>query len=383
MRAVILGTMTMRIGVDATGWGNQRGFGRFARNVLTRLVERDRETTYVFFGEGEFPPNVKVQVVRARAPATHSSRPLRELLALTKAASGRDLAVFLFPSSHTYFPVFGPRVIVGVHDTTSIDFPELTLAARRDRLAWRAKEWLALRQAARLFTLSESARAALVERLGVAESQVAVVSAAVDPVFSPRPLADTERELARLSVPPGPYLLYAAGINPHKNVETLLEAYSQLRDPPPLILVGHLGEDPYLSAAASVQERLARLGLTQRVFVTGFVSDDALACLYSGALVVACPSLSEGFGLPPVEAAACGAPTLLSDLPAHRETMRDGALYFPPRDAVALKEQLERLLGDSDLRRELAAQGHANVSRFSWEASAEALKRLVHEVAGD
>ena len=374
--------MGRRVGVDATGWENRRGFGRFGRNLLTRLVEIDPDTKYVFYGQGDFPPGVEVRSVRTRAPATDTRRPLRELLALTRSASGRDLATFLFPSSYTYFPVFGPRVIVGILDTTSIDFPELILPAWGDRVAWRTKEWLALKQAARVFTLSEAARIALVDRFGLPRSRVAVVSGAADPVFTPRPAAETECELARLGVPRGPYLLYAAGLNPHKNVETLLDAYALLRDPPPLVLVGHLDADPYLSSAASVQERLERLPDRSRIYVTGFISDETLARLYSGALVVVCPSLSEGFGLPPVEAATCGAPTLLSDLPAHRETMGDAALYFPARDAVALKAQLERLLDDAELRRRLAQRGRTNVARFSWTASAEALQRLVHEVAG-
>jgi glycosyltransferase involved in cell wall biosynthesis len=94
-----------------------------------------------------------------------------------------------------------------------------------------------------------------------------------------------------------------------------------------------------------------------------------------------CPSLAEGFGLPPVEAAACGAATVLSDIPAHRETLGEAALFFPPRDVEALRAQLVRVLADEEERRRLGAAGRVAVARLSWDASAAALQELVHEVA--
>ena len=356
-----------RIGVDATSWENRRGFGRFARNVLTRLVELDRETTYVFVGEGSFPRGVEARRVRSAAPSAGATRPLRELVSLARAGSDRSLGAFLFPSVYSWFPVVGPRVVLGVHDTTALDHAGLTLPGRLDRLAWALKHRVALRQAARVFTVSESARAELAGRLGLAPDRVAVVPEAPDPVFRPR------------AGGAGDYLLYAAGLSPHKNVETLLAAYAGLADAPRLVLVG--GDDPYLSSRASVERRIAELGLGGRVELAGYVEDERLAELYSGALAVVCPSLAEGFGLPPVEAAACGAAVVLSDIPAHRESLGDDALYFPPRDAEALRAQLEAVLGDGDLRRRLGERARARVSRLSWDAGAEVLRSLLAEVA--
>jgi glycosyltransferase involved in cell wall biosynthesis len=92
------------------------------------------------------------------------------------------------------------------------------------------------------------------------------------------------------------------------------------------------------------------------------------------------PSLAEGFGLPAVEAAACGAPVVVSDIPAHRETLGDEAIFFPPRDTSLLAERLCQLLGSEMLRRSLAERGRQRVARYTWDASAEALRGLVHEV---
>src|SRR5581483_8171187 len=116
-----------------------------------------------------------------------------------------------------------------------------------------------------------------------------------------------------------PYLLYAGGISPHKDIPTLLEAYALVRkdgNAPRLVIAGALDADPYHSAADAVRERIGALGIADGVLLTGYVTDDVLACLYSAASAVALPSLAEGFGLPAVEAAACGAAVVLSDIPA-------------------------------------------------------------------
>lgn len=378
----------MRVGVDATSWGNRRGYGRFARNAVGRLVELDGETTYVFFIAGReesVPARAELLDVGTRRPPTGtgatSHRPLADLLRLARAARRARLDCFLFPSVYTYFPVRGVPTVVGVHDTTVLDLPELTVPSRRARLFWRLKEQHAIRHAARVFTVSRAARAAIADRYGLAEDRIAIVPEAPASAFVPRPAEETARELVALGLAPGSYLLYAAGISPHKNVELLLDAYASLDQPPPLVLVGALEDDSYLSAAQAVRERVARLPSSHRAVLAGFVSDETLARLYSGATVVVCPSLAEGFGLPPVEAAACGAPTLLSDVPAHRETLGEAALYFRPTDATELTRQLERLLADEGLRASLALRGRKVVERLSWDTSAERLRELVHEVA--
>src|SRR5262249_31905608 len=141
-------------------------------------------------------------------------------------------------------------------------------------------------------------------------------------------------------------------------------------------------DDTYLSAAGAVRRRIAELGLGDRVILPGFVSDEALSCLYAGATAVVLPSLAEGFGLPAVEAAACRAPVVLSDIRAHRQPLGDEALFSPARDAARLAEQVGQLLGSDMLRRSLAERGRQRVARYSWDAAAEALRKLVHEAAG-
>src|SRR2546422_1907243 len=123
-------------------------------------------------------------------------------------------------------------------------------------------------------------------------------------------------------------------------------------------------------------------GLGDRVRLPGFVTDDTLASLYTGASIVVNPSLAEGFGLPAVEAAACGAPLLLSDLEAHRETMDGAALFFPPRDSVALAEFMGQILDDPELGEHLGRQARAAVAGRTWDAAAERVRELLAEAVG-
>jgi len=387
----------VRIGVDATSWVNRRGFGRFTRNAVSQLVALDPETTYVLFIDGEssrladLPPGPEIRIVAldrppSEAAAADSSRSVRDLLRLVRAARAERLSAFLFPSLYTYFPVPGVPTVVGIHDTIGDEHPELTFPSRRARILWSLKQRVAVRTAARLFTVSEASRDALVARARIPRERLAIVPEAPDPVFTVPSEVDVATELDRLGVERARgFFLYAGGISPHKNIETLLEAYAAFcsgrADPPLLVLVGDLDRETYVSAAADVRRRIDDLEIRPHVVLPGFVSDATLACLYAGATAVALPSLAEGFGLPAVEAAACGAPVLLSDLPAHRESLGDGGLYFAPRDTAALTAALSLMVDDPAARTALAARGHNAVARLTWNAAAERLRMLLHEAA--
>jgi glycosyltransferase involved in cell wall biosynthesis len=274
--------------------------------------------------------------------------------------------------------------VVGLHDAIADELPDLALGGRRARVLWRAKQALAVRRAARLFTVSAASRSTLAQRLEIPPERLALVPEAPDPVFHPRSPVQIAAALAPLGLEYGqPFFLFAAGISPHKNVETLLEAHAKLSRRvdrcPKLLIAGELSPASYLSSAESVRARIAELKLEEHVITPGFVSDETLACLYCAATAAVVPSLAEGFGLPAVEAAACGAPGVLSDLAAHRESLADAALYFPALDADALARNLRRLVEDADLNRSLRDRGREAVATLSWDVSAS---RLAEVIAG-
>lgn len=385
----------MRVGIDATSWANRRGFGRFTRNVVGRLLDLDRDTTYVLYvdersaSDAGLPAGVaqrRVTLRRRSEPAAAEARSPVDLIRLAGAVRRRDVDAFVFPSVYTYYPVVGVPTVVGVHDAIATDFPELTLPDRRARTLWRVKETLAVRRATRLFTVSEASSAVLTARFGLGSERLTIIPEAPDPTFGPRTPGEVARALEPLELEPAePFLLFVGGISPHKNLRTLLTAYAELRarrdDVPRLIAAGELHDDPYLSATAGVRGQIASLGLDDRVHLPGFVSDEMLACLYGAATAVVLPSLAEGFGLPAVEAAACGAAVVASDLPAHRESLGDAALYFPATDASALAAALERILDEPDLRRALAERAREAVAPLTWDAAATVLRDLVAEAA--
>lgn len=385
----------MRVGVDATSWVNRRGYGRFARNVLRALVERDRTTVYLMYIDSttvvhaDLPAQSKARTVNLQRPPSEaasasSSRSISDLLRMAFAVRRDRPDVFLFPSLYTYFPVIGTPTVVGIHDAIPTEFPELTVPGFRARLFSQVKERFALARATRLFTVSKAARRAIAAHTGVSEERLAIVPEAPDPVFRPMPPAAVQAARAAVGLHESePYLLYAGGISPHKNLETLIAAHARLRAPrPPLVIVGDLDREVYLSSAAAVRAQISALGLESDVRLPGFVSDETLAALYTGAEAVVIPSLAEGFGLPAVEAAACGAPLLLSDLPAHRETLGEAAVFFPPRSADRLAGELQRLLADQAGRREVALRCQRAVAGFSWNAAADVLGKLLRDAAG-
>jgi glycosyltransferase involved in cell wall biosynthesis len=127
-----------------------------------------------------------------------------------------------------------------------------------------------------------------------------------------------------------------------------------------------------------VRAAIATHGVGNDVLLPGYVDDETLAGLYSGAAAVVIPSLAEGFGLPAVEAAACGAPLVLSDLPAHRETMDGAAMYFPPGDADALTERIRAVLSDPC---DLGERARRTVEGRTWDAAVQPLRKLIEEAA--
>ena len=376
----------MRIGVDVTGWTRRRGYGRFERNALRRLIELDTETTYVLYvGEtspADLPAGAERRCVRVReSPVADETRPFRDSIRLMLAVRRDAPDAFIFPAVYTYFPVFGVPTILGVHDLIATELADLTLPTRRARLSWRLKERLAVRSATVLFTVSKASRAAIARRFAVPEEEIAVVRGAPDPAFRPRSEGEVAAARAAIGLGFGDrYFVYAAGISPHKRIDTLVEAVAGCEAR--LVVAGDLDENVFIPVGDELRTRVARLGLGDRILLPGFVSDDVLAALYTGAVAAVVPSAAEGFGLPAVEAAACGTAVILSDLPPHRESLGDAALYFPPGDVAALRARLELVLADEELRRSLAEQARTAVGSLSWDATAERLRDLVRRAVG-
>jgi glycosyltransferase involved in cell wall biosynthesis len=275
------------------------------------------------------------------------------------------------------------RSVFTLHDTAYQLYPRYHLP--RNRLFLRLMMPRFLRRADAVIAVSEATRRDAQRFYRLNPAKVHVIPEGVEPRF--RPLTDPARldeVRARYDLPPR-YILCVSTIEPRKNLTTLLEAYAALLragqaqgpDEAGLVLVGGKGW-----LFAEFFERLRALGLEGKVRLPGYVPEADLPAILGGATVFAYPSRFEGFGLPPLEAMACGVPVVCSNASSLPEVVGDAGLLLPPDDAGAWTEALGRMLKDEPLRGELSARGLARARGFTWEAAADRTLRVYEQVLG-
>jgi glycosyltransferase involved in cell wall biosynthesis len=258
------------------------------------------------------------------------------------------------------------RSIFTLHDTAYLRYPEYYLP--RNRIYLRIMMPRFLRRADRVIVVSEHTRVDALRHYGLEPGKVHVIPEGVDPWFTPeQPRARIDAVRGRFGLP-GRYVLSVGTIQPRKNLATLLDAYAVLRRREPdlgLVIAGALGW-----LYESFFDRRRALGLEDAVVVTGAVPDEDLPAMYAGAEVFAYPSVYEGFGLPPLEAMACGTPVASSNATSLPEVVGDAGALVEPLDVDAWVTEIDRLLHDEARRRELRGRGLARARTFTWERAA-------------
>jgi glycosyltransferase involved in cell wall biosynthesis len=384
----------VRIGIDGSCLANRRGFGRFARQLLTALAAAGSGHEFVVFVDGPSADSVAVpepfRAVRvdvrqapSHAASARGRRGLGDMLTMGRAVAKEGLDLMFFPASYTFFPVWAcGRVVVTLHDTLALAHPELVFPTWRGRLAWTVKEHAAVRWADLVLTVSEASRRDVSAWFGLPDAKVRVVGEGPAEVFRPIPAGpDSDSAQRRHGLDTGErYLLYVGGLSPHKNLPRLIEAFARVeaRDVR-LVLVGDLG-DVFHTHVPALREAVARHGLERRVTLAGFVPDTDLVHLYNRAVALVQPSLLEGFGLPAVEAMACGTPVLSSRAGSLPEVVGDGGLFFEPTDEGAIVGAIRAVLANPGLRAELSRKALAQAGRHTWDAAARALLACFEEL---
>jgi glycosyltransferase involved in cell wall biosynthesis len=386
----------MRIGIDGACWLNRRGYGRFARELVPRLLAVDGDAEYtllVDFDAADAVPvpsgirTVRIPTTRpaARAAAASGSRSLRDLWTAARAISRERFDLVFFPSAYTYVPIVGhSRIVVVIHDVIAEQFSTQVFPTRRGAALWWLKLLAARRQADLVLTVSDASRRAILDRFHLPPQRVAVIGEAADARFGPVPHDGAlHRVLARWNLVDGRYLLYVGGMSPHKNLGALIDACAALRQDTRcsdlrLVLVGDFSGDVFYSAYAALQQRVARLQLREAVVFTGYIDDATLAYVYNGAAALVLPSLWEGFGLPVIEAMACGTPVVASQRGALPEVVGAAGLLCDLDRPDDLRAQLLRLLTDPDLQTRLQTLGPQRAAAFSWERSARQTVSAFH-----
>ncbi|MBM3714434.1 MAG: glycosyltransferase family 4 protein [Actinobacteria bacterium] len=247
------------------------------------------------------------------------------------------------------------------HDITYVRHPESF--SRLFRTQYRAMIPPLLRGAQRVLTVSEFSRGELAAHFHLDPTRIEVVNNAVAPVFTEDGPRHRERE---------PYLLGVSSPNAHKNFRRLVEAFRRA--------TRHRIRRLLIVGSQAPAFRSASLGNDDEVVMLGRVGDDELGRLYRGAAAFAFPSLYEGFGLPPLEAQACGTPVIAARAASIPEVLGDSALYFDPFSVASIAEAIEAVDASPAVGRRLIEAGRQNVRRFSWERSAEIVSNVLDDV---
>jgi glycosyltransferase involved in cell wall biosynthesis len=384
----------VRIAVDATCWHNRRGYGRHARALLRALVATDTRNRYTLFSDSAddtepWPERAEVEIVETSALSVQAAsadgrRSIPDMWRMSRALSAPCFDLVLFPTIYTWVPVFGgARIVVMVHDVIAETFPQLTVPRLAARLAWDLKGALGRWQSDALVTVSDYSRDRIVDRFGMNRDRVFVVGEAADPIF--RKLTDRALTpaLLKAGIVRGEQrtIAYLGGFSPHKNLEALVRAFAGLAARPEfsdvrLVMVGDTSGDAFHTYFGTIAAQVAQLGLTDRVIFTGYLKDEDVVVLLNLAAVLVLPSLMEGFGLPAVEAAACGCPVIATDQSPLAALLGDGAISIRPV-ATEIERALEAMLSSEETRLRMSEAACAAARALTWDHAARQMMEVV------
>jgi glycosyltransferase involved in cell wall biosynthesis len=388
----------MRIGVDATCWHNKRGYGRHLRALLRTLIRLDSGNRYTLFLDSTeaaepIPQGCEARTLLGGVPTVQAAsaagrRSVADMWRMSRALSAPEFELLLFPTIYSFVPVFTrARKMVMVHDVIAETYPKLTVPRFSARLFWNAKVAAGRFQSDALITVSDYSRGGILKRFRMNPDRVFVVGEAADPIFRrlDRPVVTAKLKTAGFD-PSRPTVVYLGGFSPHKNLEALLTGFARIAQRPEyagvrLVMVGDTSGDAFFTYFGTISAQVDALGLRDRVVFTGYLDDDDVVALLNLSTVLVLPSLMEGFGLPAVEAAACGCPviaTLESPLPG---LLGGGGIYIHT-GADDIAGALDRVLSSPELRRQMSADGLAAASRLTWEQAARQMMDVIRKVAG-
>lgn len=361
----------MRIGIDATALPPQPvGAGNYIIQLIRALAGLIGEDELVIFAEEKGPalidlpvtPNIEWRLIPDKDPAV---RLIWEQAFFSRLIREADIDVL--HSLHYTRPFrLSCSSVVTFHDMTFFLYPELHTRTKRIFFPQAIKS--SARRADFVITVSESTRQDAIRLLGLSPDRVITIQHGVDRAF--RPINDIEfgKRVTNKYRLPGKFILYVGLIEPRKNLPLLINAYKKLVDDGidhNLVLVGRFGW-----MFDEVLEQIEKLNLTDKVILTGYVEQVDLPMVYNLCDLFVYPTLYEGFGLPALEAMACGIPVITTDVSSLPEIVGEAGLLVPPDDVEALFEGINKVLYDEGLRLNMARRGTEQAAKFSWEWAA-------------
>lgn len=376
----------MRIAIDLSPAIHQKaGLGRYARTLAEHLIALDHANEYIAFAYGRFAPDALSPALRAlpRASIPLDVRPWRMGVWLGHALGvplDRVLPrVDLFHATeHLLPPLKNAKTIFTLHDLIFHFFPAYHLPLNRWFLVNAMPHFL--RRADAIIAVSECTKRDAITIYHLPPEKITVIYEGVNPAL--RPETSLERIAAARArfAKNQPFIFFVSTIEPRKNIPALVDALRVLRArgfTHRLLIAGRKGW-----LYQSVFEHAKKTGMENAVDFLDYVDDADLPALFAACDAFVFPSLYEGFGLPPLEAMACGAPVICSNTSSLPEIVGDAALLVNPRDVGALANAMERVITDRALRDELRAKGLEQAAKFSWEHAARETLAVYASVAG-
>jgi glycosyltransferase involved in cell wall biosynthesis/ubiquinone/menaquinone biosynthesis C-methylase UbiE len=374
----------MKIAIDVSlAVGESAGVGSYTRGLLEGLASIDAENEYVLYSyldsppspQSTFPPRPNFAFRMLRLEAEHWERiwsradlPPREALG---AVDVLHSPFFNAPREHH------GALVVTIHDVSFLLQPQFHTEA--NRLHCLQGTLNAALYADRIIAVSMRTKQDLMDYFAIPEERIRVIHEAPRKVYSPERNVEVIRgALERLGIFHN-FILFVGSLEPRKNLKTLLQAYARY-------VKQHAGQEWLVVAGGKgwlnddLSQVAAELGIAERVKFLGYVQEIDLRVLYSAAKLFVYPSIYEGFGLPPLEAMACGAPVITSNTSALPEVVGDAALLIDPHNSDELCQAMQRVLCDGDLRLRMRREGLTRAKLFSWEQTAEETLAVYWEV---
>lgn len=362
----------MIIGIDGNEANVEKkvGISEFAYRILQEFYKKSEVRFHIYLKSAprdEMPAentNWRYRVVGPRKFWTQLGLPL----SLFRVSQRPD--VFFSPTH--YAPRFSPvPCVIAVMDISYVFYPEMFKNRdMRQLISWTS---YSVRKAKKIITISQSSKNDIIKYYKVSESRVEVVYPGVKERFMNKKL---DGKNFRHQAITGKYILFVGTLQPRKNIQRLIEAFSKLqKDKLQLVMVGKKGW-----MYRDILRAPKKFGVEKKVIFLDFISDENLPQLYENAQCFVLPSLYEGFGLPILEAMKYGCPVLTSNISSLPEVGGEAALYFDPYNVNDMAEKIDRVLSDSNLRKDMIEKGKKQVKKFSWEKSAEKVLAVLEDV---
>jgi glycosyltransferase involved in cell wall biosynthesis len=373
----------MRITIDLSPSVHRHaGLGRYARELLAALVQLDELNEYIAFSHapiGDCPPGMIPERVPLRTVSL-SAKPWRMSVLLANVF-GATLDPWLprgdifHATEHLLPPLKNARTVFTLHDLIFQFFPEYHLPLNRAFLVHAMPRFL--HRADAIIAVSECTKRDAIHFYKVPPDRITVIYEGVNPALRPVNGENVLRQARTRLTRGAPFILFVGTIEPRKNIIALVDAVRTLRTrgyPHRLVIAGRKG---WLYRGAF--DHVRTTGMESEIDFLDFVPEEDLPALYSACAAFVFPSLYEGFGLPPLEAMACGAPVVCSNASSLPEVVGDAALLFNPRDIGEMTNAIERVLADAALRDVLRGKGIARSARFTWERTARETLRVYRD----